>query len=61
MSKYLLSFTFFRFIVCRVYVMIRICMQLAEAALYHKELAVAERCYAALGDVSKARYVHKVP
>lgn len=35
--------------------------QLAEAALYHKELAVAERCYAALGDVSKARYVHKVP
>ncbi|XP_024359090.2 intraflagellar transport protein 172 isoform X4 [Physcomitrium patens] len=34
--------------------------QLAEAALYHKELAVAERCYAALGDVSKARYVHKV-
>ena len=36
-------------------------MQLADAALYHKELAVAERCYAALGDVAKARYIHKVP
>lgn len=31
-----------------------------EAALYHKELAVAERCYAALGDVAKSRYIHKV-
>lgn len=35
-------------------------MQLADAALDHKELGVAERCYAALGDVAKARYIHKV-
>lgn len=35
-------------------------MQLAETALHHRELAVAERCYAALGDVSKARFMHKV-
>ena len=41
-------------------VVIRVCVQLADAALYHKELAVAERCYAALGDVAKARYIHKV-
>ena len=41
--------------------MIRICVQLADAALHHKELAVAERCYAALGDVAKARFIHKVP
>jgi hypothetical protein len=34
--------------------------QLAEAALDQEALAVAERCYAAMGDVAKARYLHKV-
>lgn len=34
--------------------------QLAEAALEQEALAVAERCYAAVGDVAKARYLHKV-
>jgi intraflagellar transport protein 172 len=33
---------------------------LAKAALAHNELLIAERCYAALGDVAKARYLHKV-
>jgi intraflagellar transport protein 172 len=34
--------------------------QLAAVALDHEVLAVAERCYAAIGDISKARYLHKV-
>jgi intraflagellar transport protein 172 len=34
--------------------------QLAEAALDQEALPVAERCYAALGDVAKARFLHKV-
>lgn len=34
--------------------------QLAEAALDQEALGVAERCYAAIGDVAKARYLHKV-
>lgn len=34
--------------------------QLAAVALEHEQLAVAERCYAALGDVAKARYLRKV-
>jgi intraflagellar transport protein 172 len=34
--------------------------QLAEAALDQEALAVAERCYTAMGDVAKARYLHKV-
>lgn len=34
--------------------------QLAEAAIDQEALAVAERCYAALGDVAKALYLHKV-
>eukprot|EP00937_MAST-01D_sp_MAST-1D-sp2_P002340 g2340.t1 len=33
---------------------------LAKAALQHSELLVAERCFAALGDVGKARYLRKV-
>lgn len=33
--------------------------QLAEAALDEEALAVAERCYAAIGDVAKASYLHK--
>jgi intraflagellar transport protein 172 len=34
--------------------------QLAGVALEQQALAVTERCYAALGDVAKARYLHKV-
>lgn len=34
--------------------------QLAAVALEHEQLTVAETCYAALGDVAKARYLHKV-
>eukprot|EP00879_Flechtneria_rotunda_P031401 GHRR01034304.1.p1 GENE.GHRR01034304.1~~GHRR01034304.1.p1 ORF type:complete len:132 (+),score=63.98 GHRR01034304.1:681-1076(+) len=34
--------------------------QLAAVALEQEALAVAERCYAALGDVAKARYLHKL-
>jgi hypothetical protein len=34
--------------------------QLAGVALQAQALAVAERCYAALGDVPRARYLHKV-
>lgn len=34
--------------------------QLAEASLDQEALAIAERCYAAMGDVAKARYLHKV-
>lgn len=33
---------------------------LAQLSLEAEELAIAERCYAALGDVSKAAYLHKV-
>lgn len=35
-------------------------LQLADTALHHKDLLIAERCYAALGDVARARYMHKV-
>lgn len=34
--------------------------QLSEAALAAEELQVAERCYAAVGDAAKARYLHKI-
>ncbi len=33
---------------------------LAAAALEAEALSTAERCYAALGDVAKARFLHKV-
>lgn len=33
---------------------------LAEVALEEQNLRVAEQCYAALGDVGKARYLHKI-
>ena len=33
---------------------------LAEVALEERNLKVAERCYAALGNVSKSRYLHKI-
>jgi len=33
---------------------------LSKMALDHQKLHIAERCYAALGDVAKARYLHKV-
>lgn len=33
---------------------------LSTLALEHRKLHIAERCYAALGDVAKARYLHKV-
>lgn len=33
---------------------------LAQLSLEAEELAIAERCYAALGDVAKASYLHKV-
>lgn len=35
-------------------------VQLSETALLHQELLVAEHCCAALGDVAKARFLHKV-
>jgi hypothetical protein len=35
-------------------------LQLAETALHHKDLLIAERCYAALGDVARARYMQEV-
>lgn len=34
--------------------------QLAQAALRAQRLVIAERCYAALGNVSRARYLHRV-
>lgn len=34
--------------------------QLAKVALEHELLAIAERCYAAVGDIAKARFLHKV-
>lgn len=34
--------------------------QLSLAALAAEELAIAERCFAAVGDAAKARYLHKV-
>lgn len=34
--------------------------QLGQAALDAGQLRIAERCYAALGDVARARYLHKV-
>ena len=34
--------------------------QLAKAALTEGQLGTAERCYAALGDVAKARYLQQV-
>lgn len=33
---------------------------LMEAALTHNRLVVAERCAAAMGDIAKARFLHKV-
>ena len=35
-------------------------MQLAEQALATNQLVIAERCYAALGDIAKSRFLHKV-
>lgn len=34
--------------------------QLAELALEHNQIVTAERCYAALGDIAKSRFLHKV-
>jgi len=34
--------------------------KLAEAAMEHKQINIACRCAAALGDVSRARYLHKL-
>ena len=33
---------------------------LSKVAMENKELFIAERCYAALGDVSRARFLHRV-
>jgi intraflagellar transport protein 172 len=33
---------------------------LSSTALKDQKLVVAERCYAALGDVAKARYLHNL-
>jgi len=33
---------------------------LSKVAIEHKELFIAERCYSALGDVSRARYLHNL-
>ena len=33
---------------------------LARSALYQRNLLVAEQCFASLGDISKARFVHKI-
>ena len=35
-------------------------MQLSELALASNQVMVAERCYAALGDIARTRYLHKV-
>jgi hypothetical protein len=34
--------------------------QLAEAALATNQLVIAERCFAALGDIAATRFLHKV-
>ena len=34
--------------------------QLAKAALEDGKLAIAERCYAAVGNIAKAHYLHQV-
>ncbi len=34
--------------------------QLAKAALEDGKLAIAERCYAAMGNIAKAHYLHQV-
>ena len=34
--------------------------QLARAALEDGKLAIAERCYAAVGNIAKAQYLHQV-
>eukprot|EP00618_Florenciella_parvula_P017071 CAMPEP_0119543784 /NCGR_PEP_ID=MMETSP1344-20130328/54343_1 /TAXON_ID=236787 /ORGANISM="Florenciella parvula, Strain CCMP2471" /LENGTH=1740 /DNA_ID=CAMNT_0007588171 /DNA_START=113 /DNA_END=5335 /DNA_ORIENTATION=- len=34
--------------------------QLSDQAMAHSHIAIAERCAAALGDVSRARYLHRV-
>lgn len=34
--------------------------QLAKAALEYGKLAIAERCYAAVGNIAKAYYLHQV-
>jgi intraflagellar transport protein 172 len=33
---------------------------LSQTALKDQKLAIAERCYAALGDVSRTRYLHNL-
>ncbi|MEW5300130.1 MAG: hypothetical protein WDW38_002966 [Sanguina aurantia] len=35
-------------------------MQLAELALQNNQVVIAERCYAALGDIAKTRFLHKI-
>ncbi|EFJ49307.1 intraflagellar protein IFT172 [Volvox carteri f. nagariensis] len=35
-------------------------MQLADQALANNQLVIAERCYAALGDIARTRFLHKV-
>ena len=34
--------------------------QLAKAALHAGKLAIAQRCYAAVGNIAKAHYLHQV-
>lgn len=35
-------------------------MELSELALAQNQIVIAERCYAALGDVAKTRFLHKI-
>uniref|UniRef100_A0A7S3QV19 Intraflagellar transport protein 172 homolog n=1 Tax=Dunaliella tertiolecta TaxID=3047 RepID=A0A7S3QV19_DUNTE len=35
-------------------------MELSELALANNQVVIAERCYAALGDISRTRFLHKV-
>ena len=35
-------------------------MELSELALANNQVVIAERCYAALGNVAKTRFLHKV-
>lgn len=36
------------------------CSQLSEVAIEDNVPVIAERCYAALGDVAKRRFLHKI-
>lgn len=35
-------------------------MELSELALQNNKVVIAERCYAALGDITRTRFLHKV-